>query len=665
MYKDNYNRIMFLPQRQQRSVIAAAYLAEFLILLPKFIKTGSRLLIRFLILAIAFLSASLSQAQGAVTKLILTESQASAVAGPHMQWWFDTDRTGSIYSLLDASVGWQNSQVDIPNLGYRRFPVWFRFSVENRGVDTEWNLVIDYPLIRDLDVFVVQGREVVDIFQLGERFAFNARPVKHRNYIIPFSLDAGSELEFYIRVEGPYAVQMPVTIKNAAALLEYEGYAVLLHGLFFGFVVVMGFYNLFLFLSTRETPYFFYVCFTFLMGLFQFVQQGFAYQVLWPTEVAWQTKSTGVLLHLCLISSYLFVNSFLNLRQSIPWNFKAIIFFICLSVVALATAPFMDEFWTIRFGVLLVVPAIILAVVGGLIAWHRGRSDAKYFSIAWFAFWVGGMLLALNKLGLLPRNHLTEHGAEVGMVIELTLLAFALADRIKTERNQSQELANHARAMERAALMAKERALELEKMNSEQLERSVRARTRDLHKALSELSQMNKRLEQLNQVDSVTGVGNENSFLVNLSKEWDRSYRDGEVLSLIVVELDNYRDILADYGSVASDECLKNVATILERLISRPADCITRYGDKVFGIILPGTDEKGADHLAARIVESVAEQPFDFGIARVQASVSVGVAAVLPKRPDQHQDLLMSAESAVYMAKSGGGNRVEFVTIEG
>ncbi len=60
-------------------------------------------------------------------------------------------------------------------------------------------------------------------------------------------------------------------------------------------------------------------------------------------------------------------------------------------------------------------------------------------------------------------------------------------------------------------------------------------------------------------------------------------------------------------------------------------------------------------------MEAVSEQPFDFGVAQVQASVSVGVAAVMPKQPDQYRELLMSAESAVYMAKSGGGNRAEFV----
>lgn len=597
--------------------------------------------------------------------LVLRKGQSTYGAGPHMQWFFDKNGRHTVYSVQKTPVAqWSESTVDIPNLGYHRHPVWFRFDIRNQGVNTEWSLVLDYPLIRDLDIFLLSGDQVEDIFQLGERFEFSARPVQHRNFIVPLTVGVGEVVSVYIRVNGPYAVQMPVTVKDATALLEHEVHGVLAHGLFFGFVLVMGFYNLFLFLSTRETTYLYYVMFTFLMGLFQFVQQGFAFQLLWPREVWWQNKATGVLLHACLISSFLFVNSFLEMRDKLAWNFRIYSFLVVLSVLALLAVPFIDEFWTIRFGVTLVIPATFLAVVGGWITWSKGRQDARFFSIAWFAFLVGALLLALNKLGLIPRNIVTEHGAEVGTVIELALLAFALAGRLKQERIRRQQVEDHAREMERTALMAKEHALELEKMNSEQLEKNVRARTRDLHNALSELSQMNKRLEQLNQVDSVTGVGNENSFITTLNKEWDRSYREREVLSLIVVELDNYRDVLADYGVVASDECLKNVASILERLISRPADCITRYGDKVFGIILPGTDEKGADHLARKVVEMVAEQPFDFGVAQVQASVSVGVAAVLPQKPEQYRELLMSAESAVYMAKSSGGNRAEFITLE-
>lgn len=600
----------------------------------------------------------------AVNELQLRDEASVLVAGRSMQWWADESNQHSIYTLLTSdSVDWVDSTEDVPNLGYRMHPVWFRLPVTSDAQESLWNFVIDYPLILELDIFFVEHGEVSDIYQLGERFEFASRPVLHRNFIVPFELSQGNGLEIYIRVNGPYAVQMPARIMSAKALLEYEVLSVMAHGLFFGFVLVMGFYNLFLYLSTRESTYIYYVIFTFFIGLFQFVEQGFAYQFLWPKEVWWQNKATGVLLHACLISSYLFVNRFLNLRRNMPWVLKLYSILCVLSLLTLCAVPFMDEFWTIRFGVILVIPCTMLAVFGGWIAWMKGQREARFFSIAWFAFLMGALLLALNKLGWIPRNTLTEHAAEAGTVVELALLAFALAGRIKQERLQRQELEFHAREMERAALIAKEHALELEKMNSEQLERNVRERTRDLHKALSELSQMNRRLEQLNQVDAVTGVGNENSFLSNLSKEWDRSYREGEVLSLIVVELDNYREIHADYGAVASDECLKNVASILERLISRPADCITRYGDKVFGIVLPGTDEKGAQHLADKIVNAVAEQPFDFGVAQVKASVSVGVAAVMPFKPDQYRELLMSAEGAVYVAKNDGGNRVKFATI--
>ena len=410
-------------------------------------------MIRFFFLMLAVIS---THAQGAVSSLILSESHAKLVAGTHMQWWLDENSMGTIGSLMKSPVHWQDSAAAIPNLGYKRFPVWFRFNIKNQSENPKWNLVIDYPLIRDFDVFLVRNSQVQEIFQLGERFEFSARPVEHRNYIIPLVVATDTEIEVYLRVNGPYAVQMPVTIMDATTLLENEVYSVLLHGLFFGFVLVMGFYNFFLFLSTREIPYLFYVTFTFFIGLFQFVQQGFAYQFLWPTEVWWQGRMTGVLLHLCLISSYLFGNSFLDMRHTMAWNFKAYGVLVALSVVTLLASPFMDEFWTIRFGVMLVIPATILAVVGGWITWLKGRQDAKYFSIAWFAFLVGGLLLALNKLGLIPRNTFTEHGAEVGTVIELALLAFALAGRIKSERYQRQKLENHAREMERAAFVAKE-----------------------------------------------------------------------------------------------------------------------------------------------------------------------------------------------------------------
>ncbi|MGB3619897.1 diguanylate cyclase [Ketobacter sp. MCCC 1A13808] len=606
--------------------------------------------------AIAMDSGSIEQGT-----IVLKDVQQDYSLGESLRWKVDAGGGIQIAELLhEPSLGWVSGDSDIPNLGYSSDPVWFRTSLENASPEKLWYLLIDYPLIRDLDVYYVRRGEVSRIINVGDRFEFSARPVLNRGFIFPVRLARGETLDLYFRMNGPYAVQMPLHIMTSDVLLTRETYALLPHGLFFGFVLVMACYNFFLFLATHEKAYLFYTLFTLSIGLFQFIQQGFAFQFLWPKEVWWQNKCTGVFIHLSLICSYFFISSFLDLRRLLPILYRVSGVLMVTSVITVLLVPWLDEFWVMRFGVILALPATLLAISSGwLVWWRKGRADARYFSLAWSIFLIGVLLLAMNKLGILPRNFITEHGAEIGTVIELALLAFALASRITIERNQRLELQKRTQHLERAALQAKERALDLERMNSEQLEQSVRERTRDLHKAMSELAVMNRRLEQMNMTDSITGVGNENSLLSTLRKEWDRCYRSGELLSLIVVELDEYREIIADHGKVASDECLKNVADILERIISRPADLITRYGDKVFGVVLPATDAVGAGYLASEVLAAVIRHPFDFGVAKIQASVSIGVACALPRQPELYKDLLMAAEGAVYVAQTSGGNRVQ------
>lgn len=599
-----------------------------------------------------------SWAQGA--SLGLTASQTSYPLGEMLD--IVRDPTGVLGIDEIMALGhdhWVRSEAVTPNLGYSDDAVWFRISLSNWNAGGHWYLAINYPLIRNLDVYIVRNGKVDQLFQTGDRFEFSARPYQHRDFIFPILIPQGEHREVYLRVSGPYSLQMPLRLLNDRSLIQQDSLSALAHGLFFGFVLVMSVYNLFLFLATRELSYFYYVLFSVSIGLFQFVEQGFAYQLLWPNEVTWQNRSTGLLIHLSLLSSFLFVTEFLDLRNRNLVVYRPFQILAWTAGGIFLLSPWIDEFYVMRIGVLLSVPACLLSMVGGWSSWRAGRRDGRVFAFAWGIFLLGVLMLALNKLGLIPRNFVTEHGAEVGTVVELALLALALAGRINQERAIRIELEQQTRELERAALLAKERALELERLSNEHLERSVRERTDDLHRALAELSDMNRKLEQLSIQDPVTGVGNENSFLKALSQEWDRAYRNTETLSLLVVELDGYRDILADYGQVAAEECLKNVADILARTICRPADVIARYGDKVFGVLLPATTIMGARFLAERVAVQVGEKPFDFGICQIQASISVGIASVQPSGPDQYRELLLSAESAVYVAQNNGGNQIQ------
>lgn len=590
----------------------------------------------------------------------LSLSERSYQLGPDLEWRRDSSGQLGISDLMgDQGSSWQQSQVAIPNLGYTDDAVWFRVRLQNDNAGERWYLAINYPLIRNLDLYVIRHDRVEQVFQTGDRFEFSARPVAHRDFIFPLTIAQDAQLDLYLRVSGPYAIQMPLMLLDERDMLQQDSLVALSHGLFFGFVLVMSVYNLFLFLGTRERCYLYYVFFSLSIGMFQLIEQGFAYQLLWPMEVSWQNRSTGIFIHLSLLSCFLFVTDFLELRVTGSWSYRLFQALAVCSCAILLLSPWIDEFYVMRMGVLLSVPACVLAMVGGWHSWRKGRRDARVFTIAWGVFLLGVLLLALNKLGLIPRNFITEHGAEIGTVVELSLLALALAGRINHERAQRIALERQTRELERTALLAKERALELERLSNDHLERSVRERTDDLHRALAELSDVNRKLEQLSTQDPVTGVGNENSFLRALNQEWERAFRNGESLSMLVVELDGYRDIIADFGQVAAEECLKSVADILARTICRPADVIARYGDKVFGVLLPGTVAEGARFLAQRVADQVSEKPFDFGICQISASISVGIASVRPARADQSKELLLSAESAVYVAQNNGGNQIQ------
>ncbi|HVK99767.1 MAG TPA: 7TM-DISM domain-containing protein, partial [Dongiaceae bacterium] len=217
----------------------------------------------------------------AVAAVELRADRSVYPLGLEMEWLRDPARVLTADDLLQNPVGeWQRSKDPIPNLGYTDDWVWFRVQLHNNNATGHWYLAINYPLIRNLDLFVVRSGAVAEVYQTGDRYEFNARPISHRDFVFPITLEQGEDVTLLIRVGGPYSIQMPISLKSEQAILQDEMKASLLHGLFFGFVLVMAVYNFFVFWATREPCYLFYVLFSISIGMFQFIQQGFAYQLL-------------------------------------------------------------------------------------------------------------------------------------------------------------------------------------------------------------------------------------------------------------------------------------------------------------------------------------------------------------------------------------------------
>ena len=162
--------------------------------------------------------------------------------------------------------------------------------------------------------------------------------------------------------------------------------------------------------------------------------------------------------------------------------------------------------------------------------------------------------------------------------------------------------------------------------------------------------------------DSLTGAWNHAAILDILNSELHRGWRDGSPLSVVLADLDHFKDVNDTFGHLAGDEALCEAYRRMAKAM-RPYDMIGRYGGEEFLIVLPGCDEPGALHFCERLRGQVADSPIAFQGEEISVTVSVGVVVREPNDSADGQALLQAADQALYRAKRAGRNRVELAPV--
>ena len=181
---------------------------------------------------------------------------------------------------------------------------------------------------------------------------------------------------------------------------------------------------------------------------------------------------------------------------------------------------------------------------------------------------------------------------------------------------------------------------------------------RTRHKLLSE---SNEQLEQLSNLDSLTGLANRRCFDENLEKELKRATRDKTPLSLILLDVDYFKEFNDTYGHLVGDECLKQISNVLRKTVERSHDLAARYGGEEFAMILPSTGLKGGLIIAQRLREMTENLDLTSPKASILQSVTISLGLVsIPhgKKDITPKILIDQADKALYEAKRLGKNRV-------
>lgn len=189
---------------------------------------------------------------------------------------------------------------------------------------------------------------------------------------------------------------------------------------------------------------------------------------------------------------------------------------------------------------------------------------------------------------------------------------------------------------------------------------------RALQESQRKLAAANKELEKLSSLDGLTGIANRRRFDEVLKKEWRRSMRSKSPLSLIMIDIDFFKPYNDNYGHQRGDDCLKQVADTLDRVLQRETDTIARYGGEEFSAIVPDTDIDGAHSIAEAMRAAIQDKKIPHAESTVSeyVSISVGVGSVIPRRDSDPEILIAVADQALYLAKEEGRNQVQCKNIE-
>lgn len=182
----------------------------------------------------------------------------------------------------------------------------------------------------------------------------------------------------------------------------------------------------------------------------------------------------------------------------------------------------------------------------------------------------------------------------------------------------------------------------------------VRARVR----TQLELKRSRDLLERLASVDALTGVANRRQFDIVLEQEWQRAARNGAPLTLLMIDVDDFKAYNDTYGHSLGDDCLRAIAMGLLTVARRPTDLAARYGGEEFAIVLSNTDGDAARTLTRLLLSSIRELALEHSGSRVcnRVTISCGAVTTYPRQGGSIPATISAADALLYEVKAGGRN---------
>ena len=384
----------------------------------------------------------------AIDPIVLDANSQQIALGHHAYYLEDIDGN---YSLNDiAELDDSNFELlteESLNKGFTHSTYWLKFSIVDKTFDNKtqsWKLEATYPLLDYLDLYIVDSDKNIEHIKMGDTYLYNQRPVDHRNFIAPISLQDNEQKDIYVRVNTSSSMQIPIFIWHPDYFFEARSGEQYGLGLYYGMMLVMFFYNFFLWFSIRDANYLWYIGYLAAFAILQATTSGLGYQYLWPNSPWIESIAPPVSIALVGIFGIAFTRRFLHTRQYHVVADNLLKMVLGLSTVVLGLSFIADTATVMALAKVVVVTFLLFILYASVAMLLRGHRQARFFLAAWVSLILGGLFTIGMMLGIFPNTFLMTHASKIGSVIEIILLSFALADRIKVIEKEKKIIENRA-----------------------------------------------------------------------------------------------------------------------------------------------------------------------------------------------------------------------------
>ncbi len=382
-----------------------------------------------LVLAVScLLSRSLAQ-----KKLILNGEQVDYNLNPYLDVLDDKDRAWTIDDVLSEKISSQFKPATSTSLnpGITSSAWWVRFELTD-STDNNWVLHVEYPGINKIDLFIVDSSGRIVSKHGGALVPFNQREIKDRRTVFRIGPGNATTRRLYVRFESQSSVVLNMRLRTLQRYMVADHDAQFYLGGFYGSVLILLLYNLFLFLAIRDTTYMFYVLYVAGYVFHQIVVDGLYEEYFFPNSVVDSVPIFQMAIGWFLVFGSLFTQRILLSRRYSPVLHKGLALCAALGGVVFVLSPVASGQSMNRLLSFVLIPYALIGAAMAIVSLRNRYTPGRFYLLAVTGFLVGLTVRVLRVSGVLPLNYFTEYVFQIGMVWEMTLFSFALGDRINT-----------------------------------------------------------------------------------------------------------------------------------------------------------------------------------------------------------------------------------------